>query len=166
MYEYANAWKIISNTVLIVFFICIDQFSKYLIRTSGGFYICNPGIAFGIKIPIVYLFLFLVLFLGFYFLTSNFQTLMSNKFPRTETKNFGVNIWNFVGNFDFGIRFFAILIISGALSNILDRFLFGCVIDFIDLRFWPVFNFADVFITIGAIMILFRTYVFNKKLRD
>jgi signal peptidase II len=47
-----------------------------------------------------------------------------------------------------------ILIISGGLSNIADRIMSGCVIDFIDLKFWPVFNLADIYITIGGIIIL------------
>ncbi len=42
--------------------------------------------------------------------------------------------------------------IGGALGNIIDRIRLGYVIDFIDLHFWPIFNFADVFIVIGAIL--------------
>ena len=51
-----------------------------------------------------------------------------------------------------------LIIISGALSNIFDRMLNGYVIDFIYLHyksfFWPAFNFADIYITIGIIMIV------------
>ena len=43
------------------------------------------------------------------------------------------------------------LIMGGAIGNIVDRHIYGHVIDFIDLRFWPVFNLADSAITIGAI---------------
>ncbi|HOD12509.1 MAG TPA: signal peptidase II [Candidatus Omnitrophota bacterium] len=42
------------------------------------------------------------------------------------------------------------LIISGAIGNLIDRLQYGFVIDFIDLRIWPVFNIADSAITIGA----------------
>ncbi len=45
------------------------------------------------------------------------------------------------------------LILGGAIGNLLDRILFGYVIDFIDFRVWPVFNVADSAITIGAILI-------------
>ncbi len=52
----------------------------------------------------------------------------------------------------------AALIIAGALSNILDRLIYGHVIDYIKLpgflSFWPTFNLADVFIVIGVIMYL------------
>ena len=58
------------------------------------------------------------------------------------------------------------LISSGALGNAIDRVYFGGVIDFIDFFIynlhWPAFNFADVFITIGVILLLFDN-IFNKK---
>ena len=47
---------------------------------------------------------------------------------------------------------------GGAIGNLLDRlfrdgsgFLGGHVVDFIDLQWWPVFNVADMAVTIGAI---------------
>ena len=58
------------------------------------------------------------------------------------------------------------LISSGALGNAIDRVYFGGVIDFIDFFIynfhWPAFNFADIFITLGVILLLFEN-VFNKK---
>ena len=48
------------------------------------------------------------------------------------------------------------LILGGAIGNLIDRILIGHVIDFIDLRVWPVFNIADSAITIGAIIIFFK----------
>ena len=41
------------------------------------------------------------------------------------------------------------LVLSGAVGNLIDRLRFGYVIDFIDLRVWPVFNLADSAITVG-----------------
>ncbi len=47
------------------------------------------------------------------------------------------------------------LIVGGALGNLYDRIAHGYVIDFVDLAFFPaVFNAADFFITIGALLIL------------
>lgn len=50
------------------------------------------------------------------------------------------------------------IIICGALSNIIDRTVNGYVIDYIYFHFnnfsWPAFNFADIYITIGIIMIM------------
>lgn len=45
------------------------------------------------------------------------------------------------------------LILAGALGNLIDRLCLGYVIDFLDLRIWPVFNIADSAITIGAILL-------------
>jgi len=45
------------------------------------------------------------------------------------------------------------LILAGALGNLIDRLLFGYVIDFLDLRIWPVFNLADSAITVGAALL-------------
>jgi len=50
------------------------------------------------------------------------------------------------------------LILGGAIGNLIDRIVYGYVIDFIDFRFWPVFNIADSAITIGAIMIAFKCF--------
>ena len=51
-------------------------------------------------------------------------------------------------------------IVGGAIGNLLDRifrdgngFLGGPVVDFVDLQWWPVFNVADMAITIGAVVL-------------
>ena len=41
------------------------------------------------------------------------------------------------------------LAFGGALGNLLDILRYRCVVDFVDLRWWPVFNFADVGIVAG-----------------
>jgi len=54
------------------------------------------------------------------------------------------------------------LLLGGAMGNLADRLVrhhHGAVIDFIDLRWWPVFNVADASITVGAALlalVLFR----------
>lgn len=49
-------------------------------------------------------------------------------------------------------------IIGGALSNLVDRIYYGYVKDFIYFHYnrfsWPTFNFADVFICIGVLLLL------------
>ena len=51
------------------------------------------------------------------------------------------------------------LILGGALGNVLDRIMFGAVVDFIDLHYgnwhWLAFNIADSAISIGAALIVF-----------
>ena len=53
------------------------------------------------------------------------------------------------------------LIISGACGNIWDRFWFGALFDFLSLHWknfhFPVFNVADILISVG-LMILLRDY--------
>lgn len=49
------------------------------------------------------------------------------------------------------------LIILGAFSNLLDRFKFGAVIDFIDLWWWPAFNLADLYIVTGCLWLVFAS---------
>lgn len=50
----------------------------------------------------------------------------------------------------FGLTF----IILGALSNLIDRIFFGAVIDYIDLKYYSVFNLADVMIVFGVIIMI------------
>ena len=55
------------------------------------------------------------------------------------------------------------LILGGAIGNLIDRILYGYVIDFIDFRIWPVFNIADSAITIGAVIIAFKCFQMSTK---
>ena len=54
------------------------------------------------------------------------------------------------------------MVLGGALSNILDRFVYGGVIDFIVLSYkdwtWPVFNIADVFIVFGIGVLVLQLF--------
>lgn len=52
-----------------------------------------------------------------------------------------------------GIALFA----GGALGNLIDRVRMGLVIDFFDIRIWPVFNIADIAICMGVGLILWIT---------
>lgn len=46
------------------------------------------------------------------------------------------------------------LLAGGTLGNLLDRLRFGRVTDFVELRFWPAFNLADVFIVSGVTVLM------------
>ncbi|PTC01165.1 lipoprotein signal peptidase [Thalassospira xiamenensis] len=54
------------------------------------------------------------------------------------------------------------LILAGAVGNVIDRIVFGYVIDFIDVYagdwHWPAFNVADMAITIGAVLMLLEAF--------
>ncbi|AOJ01193.1 MULTISPECIES: signal peptidase II [Burkholderia] len=51
------------------------------------------------------------------------------------------------------------LILGGALGNVIDRLLYGHVIDFLDFHVgawhWPAFNLADSAITVGAVLLIY-----------
>lgn len=49
------------------------------------------------------------------------------------------------------------LILGGAIGNLVDRVRLGYVVDFIDVRVWPVFNLADSAITVGVGLLLWST---------
>jgi len=58
------------------------------------------------------------------------------------------------------LKLFALsILLAGAIGNLIDRFLLGFVIDFIDLHYqgfyWPVFNVADVLISLGVVLLIF-----------
>jgi signal peptidase II len=46
--------------------------------------------------------------------------------------------------------------LGGASSNLIDRLWRGGVVDFIDLKVWPVFNLADVAIVLGVLISAFQ----------
>ena len=45
-----------------------------------------------------------------------------------------------------------VLVLSGAIGNVIDRAVRGYVVDFLEVTFikWPVFNLADIYVVIGA----------------
>ena len=51
-------------------------------------------------------------------------------------------------------RMSLLLISAGALGNGLDRLGRGYVVDFLHIHYWPVFNVADIYITVGAILLV------------
>ena len=67
-----------------------------------------------------------------------------------------------------GIKKFALLmILGGAIGNLYDRIIFGAVPDFIDFHIgnfhWFIFNFADVFITVGVFFMILIEFADNNK---
>ena len=57
-----------------------------------------------------------------------------------------------------------VLIISGAIGNLIDRVRLGFVVDYFDFRFiWDyVFNVADIFVVVGTILLCIYIIVFEK----
>jgi signal peptidase II len=59
-------------------------------------------------------------------------------------------------------------LIGGALGNLLDRafrgdgLLNGAVVDFIDVQWWPIFNIADIGVTVGALTFLLASFLASR----
>ena len=57
-----------------------------------------------------------------------------------------------------------VAILAGALGNFIDRAWHGYVVDFLHLAHWPVFNMADIYVTVGvAALFLFGGTLFRPR---
>ena len=137
--------------VLFLFLLFLDLFSKYyvlnfisdsmtLIPLIDLLVTSNTGIAFSLfssSDQTIKIILILVTSLALLFLGNEFRNAQSSTYKYALT-----------------------LIISGGLGNLLERILRGAVTDFLHLRIekfsFFVFNLADLFITLGAIVIFIQ----------
>lgn len=59
------------------------------------------------------------------------------------------------------------LVLGGAIGNLIDRLVYGYVIDFLDVYYqdwhWPAFNIADSAITLGVILMLAESFGFGRS---
>ncbi len=64
-------------------------------------------------------------------------------------------------------KYLLLFVLGGALGNIFDRIYYSAVPDFIDIHVkgyhWFIFNFADIFITIGVIGLIFEEVLNGNK---
>jgi lipoprotein signal peptidase len=113
---------------LFIFFLLVflDQFSKFIFSAIS---ICNKNIAWSVPIAPGF---FYPLWLLIFFLLLYFFLISKNSFEKIALT----------------------FVLTGAFSNIIDRVTQGCVIDFINIKIWPVFNLGDIYITIGVILLL------------
>ncbi len=109
--------------------IIIDQLSKFFLK-NVSFATTNTGVAFGLLPGGRYAFILIAGIVIGIILTS------LKKYPYLELS----------------------FILGGTAGNLIDRIFLGHVIDFIDVGFWPVFNFADTFATIGVAMFIIRQW--------
>ncbi|RMF69802.1 MAG: signal peptidase II [Calditrichaeota bacterium] len=147
--------------LLSVVVVALDQISKWSVklffeygqphRLIGDWvrltYIENPGMAFGIQVG------------GQKFFTV---------FAIVATAIIFVYIVRARGE-KMPIRLALALILGGAIGNLIDRLLYGKVVDFVDLGVgstrWPIFNLADSAVTIGMI-ILITIVLFDRSPKD
>jgi lipoprotein signal peptidase len=58
------------------------------------------------------------------------------------------------------------LIITGGASNLVDRVVYGHVVDYINIGWWPVFNLADAMLSVGVAIVLIDELVIEKVSED
>lgn len=63
------------------------------------------------------------------------------------------------------LRVSLILVLAGAIGNLIDRIFNGYVVDFLEVTFisWPVFNIADIYVVVGTIMLAVILIFFIKE---
>ena len=134
-------YNVVFSTALII--ILLDQTTKFLIKNalqlnqtlpiiSNVFhltYINNTGAGFGILKAQALILIFISIFV------------------------IGILLYNFdrIKNNETLLQILAGFVLGGTIGNLIDRLAYGHVIDFLDFQIWPIFNFADSFVTIGVI---------------
>ena len=148
-----------SKIILILILVFIDQISKYWILSFlelGESFnllpfldltlIFNSGIAFGLLDNLGNLGSWLL-----YLLVTSIIIYFTYLTLKAESKTESLIM---------------LLILSGGLGNVIDRTIYGYVVDFIHFNFngysFYVFNFADSLITIGAILYIWFFFIRNK----
>ena len=146
--------------IIIVAIIALDQWSKWAIKTSFNLYqskpviqdllhftyVTNDGMAFGLSFPggKHVLLIMTILLTGF---IVGFLWKEKNGHPL--------------------IKYGLALILSGAIGNLIDRLLYGKVVDFLDLMIgnfhWYIFNIADSSVTIGMILFIIHSICIEQK---
>lgn len=152
---------LVLDAVIVLLLLALDQFSKYLAITKlkdkpanvliDGVlelnYLENRGSAFGLlqnqKV--------FILFMGFVFLA----VVLFFLFKMPEDKKYRP------------IHVCLSAVIAGGIGNMIDRFRFDCVVDFISfvLIHFPIFNVADCYIVV-AVILLFILFLFVYKEKD
>jgi len=144
--------------LLILLMIGLDQWSKWWIKSSMSLYqskpviedffhftyVTNEGMAFGLSFPggkLVLLSLVIILtgfIIGF--------------------------LWK-ERHGDFLVKYGLAFILSGAIGNLIDRLIYGKVIDFLDFMIaghhWYIFNIADSSVTIGMALFIYHSILYK-----
>ena len=145
--------------IIVVFIFFLDRFTKILIiknqLTNKALFIndflnfelvWNNGIGFGLLSMNSGFYYHLISFFIFVILVLIMYLLIKSK------------------NAD---KFIYAVVLGGALGNFYDRIIYFAVPDFIDLHFnqyhWFTFNIADVFISLGIILLIFNEMIFKNE---
>ena len=122
--------------IIAIGLVAIDQLTKFLVLFYfSEIIVKNSGIAFGLPMPYpeIIVGIVLIAFVIYYF-------------KRSRKK---------------GLVLPFVLVVSGGISNLIDRIRLGYIVDFIDLKILPIFNLADVYIFFGVL--IFVLFLLKKK---
>ncbi len=149
----------IISAIIVIVLVILDQITKWQALTKlkpikntvviKGFldftFVENRGAAFGILSGKRVFFILLTVVVAIGILYSFY------KLPKTKEYN-----WLKCG---------LVLVLSGAIGNVIDRAVRGYVVDFLEVTFikWPVFNLADIYVVVGACFILFLSLFVIKE---
>ena len=145
-----------------VLLVAVDQITKYIALTQlkpigsvtfiDGFmdftFVENRGAAFGIFSGKTWLLLVISIIICAVLVWA------TTKMPKTKEYR--------------KLRVTFVLILSGAVGNIIDRALRGYVVDFFEFTFikWPVFNMADIYVVVGTIVMAVIIMFFMKDEKE
>lgn len=149
----------IISAIIVIVLVILDQITKWQALTKlkpikntvviKGFldftFVENRGAAFGILSGKRVFFILLTVVVAAGIIYSFY------KLPKTREYN-----WLKCG---------LVLVLSGAIGNVIDRTVRGYVVDFLEVTFikWPVFNLADIYVVVGACFILFLSLFVIKE---
>ena len=148
---------------IIVVIVTLDQWSKWAIKTSFQLYeskpviqdifhftyVTNDGMAFGLSFPggKHILLVMTILLTGF---IVGFLWKEKDGHPLAK----------------YGLA----LILSGAIGNLIDRLLYGKVVDFLDVMVgnfhWYIFNVADSAVTVGMVLFIIHSFLIEESSED
>lgn len=144
--------KIVKGLIIIVILlIVIDQLSKILVvnfvkepignEFIGLEIVKNTGMAFG-------------------FYDGNVKNILLTIFVLAIILNF---VKNQIERIDNKTMISISLVLAGGISNLIDRFIRGGIIDFIKIYKFPIFNIADILIVLGWILLVIFLIDFSRK---
>ncbi|MCW2277231.1 signal peptidase II [Heliophilum fasciatum] len=148
--------SVFAGTALTV--LALDRWSKYLVQSRMAehesiplwpdvfhlTYILNPGAAFGIFAHQRWLFIGITVLVLLGILLAAWKLTDDHVLLRL------------------GLALQA----GGAVGNFIDRVQSGLVIDFLDFRIWPIFNIADIAITVGVALLIIGILMMPDEERD
>ena len=148
-------------TIVIVLLVLLDQLVKYLVKTNiplgssvpflpgilGLAHIHNTGAAFSRLSGARWFFVILTVA----FVIFGMWVLLTGRLRHPLGK------WSWV------------LVLAGAIGNLIDRCLYGYVVDMFEVQFmhFAIFNVADIFVVVGGILFcIYYLFLHDKKKED